>query len=122
MKSKTKIEKQANRKTSQELVETIRAAKKNKNWLEVAGIFSGPRKKRKNLNLEEIDKLSKEGEIIVVPGKVLSQGEINKKIKIVALGFSKKAEEKLLNSKCEAVYIKDEIKKDPEAKGIRILK
>ena len=127
MKTKTKIEKQMQKKTSTELVKTIIAAKKNKAWIRVAEILSGPRKNRANLNLEEIDKKvdtlkgTSEGEIVVVPGKVLSQGEISKKIKIAALNFSDKAKEKLLKSKCEVLNIIEEIKKNPAGKGIEIL-
>jgi len=122
MKSNSKIENQLNKKTNSELVDTIIAAKKKKNWKEVAEILSGPRKRRKNLNLGEINKEIKEGEIVVVPGKILSQGEIEKKIKIVALDFSNKAKEKILNAKGDIIKIIDEIKKNPEAKGIKILK
>ena len=119
MKSKTKIEKQLQRKTNPQLTKTIIAGKKNEKWLEVASTLSFPRRKRVNLNLEDIEK---ENETILVPGKVLSQGEISKKIKIVALNFSGRAKEKLLKSKCEISTITEEIKKNPEAKGIRILK
>jgi|SRR3989344_307540 len=122
MKSKTKIEKQLQRKTNPQLTKTIIAGKKNEKWLEVASTLSFPRRKRVNLNLEDIEKNSKENETILVPGKVLSQGEISKKIKIVALNFSGRAKEKLLKSKCEISTITEEIKKNPEAKGIRILK
>ena len=55
MKSKTKIEKQMQKKTSSRLVETIIAAKKNKAWNRVAESLSGPRRKRMNLNLNEIN-------------------------------------------------------------------
>jgi len=122
MKSKTKIEKQTQRKRNPEIVKTIRSAKKKDKWLKIAGILSGPRRKTTNLNLTEIEKNSKEGDTIVIPGKVLSQGEINKKIKIVALSFSKKAREKLIKSKSDSTSILEEIKKNPEAKGIKILK
>ena len=121
MKSKTKIEKQTKRKTSSDLVETIKLAKKNEKWLKVASLLSTPRKDRAQVNLDEIDKDSKEGDIIVIPGKVLSQGELNKKIKIVAIGFSESAKEKILKSKCEAIYMIEEIKKNPKANGIKIL-
>ena len=114
MKSKTKIEKQTKRKTSSDLVETIRLAKKNKKWLEVAGLLSTPRKERAEINLDKIDKESKEKESILIPGKVLSQGEITKKIRVVAMGFSESAKTKLLNAKCDIVYISDEIKNNPE--------
>ena len=121
-KSKTLIKKQSERKTNPELVKTINAAKKNSGWFNVAEVLSGPRRKMSGMNIEEINKKAKEGEIVVVPGKVLSQGEIDKKIKLVALNFSEKAMDKLLKAKCEVSSIADEIKKNPSAKGIRILK
>lgn len=122
MKSKTKISKQTERKNNSILVETLIAAKKNVKWNEIASALSYPRRKRIQLNLEEINKDSKAGEIVVVPGKVLGEGEIDKKIKVIALDFSEKAREKLLAAKCEVLNILDEIKKNPEAKGLRILK
>ena len=82
----------------------------------------GPRRNRTNINLEKIDKEIKEGETVVVPGKVLSQGDVSKKLKVVALNFSEKAKEKLLNAKCEVSNILDEIKKNPQAKNIKVLK
>ena len=112
VKSKVKISKQTKRKTNKELVETIIAAKKNKAWFKVAEVLSGPRRKRTNLNLGEIKEKSKDNKIIVISGKVLSQGELNKKIKIVALSFSEKAREKLLNFKCEVSNILEEIKRN----------
>ncbi|HLD38280.1 MAG TPA: 50S ribosomal protein L18e [Candidatus Nanoarchaeia archaeon] len=122
MKSKTQIEKQMQKKNNSELVETLMNAKKKDKWIEIAGIISGPRRKRINLNLDEINNQAKEKEKIIVPGKVLSQGEINKKIKVIALGFSEKAKEKLKKSGCEFSNILTEIKSNPSAEGIRILK
>src|SRR3989344_8743665 len=106
MKSKTLIEKHVSKKNNPELVETIRLAKKKEKWIEIASLLSGPRRKRLNLNLNEIDKESKEGDTIVIPGKVLSQGELTKRIKIVAFSFSERAKEKLLSSKCGVSTIK----------------
>ncbi len=119
VKSKTLIDKQLQRKRNPELVETLMAAKKNDSWLEIASILSGPKRKRINLNLNEINK---EDGKIVIPGKVLSQGDVNKKIKVIALSFSEKAKEKLLNSGCEVSSILEEIKSNPSAEGIKILK
>jgi large subunit ribosomal protein L18e len=121
MKSKTLIDKQVKRKLNPGLVETIIAAKKHEKWNKVAGILSSPRRLKVNLNLSDINKEAKQGEIIVVPGKVLSQGEADKKIKVVALNFSEKAKEKLNKFKIDFTSILGEIKKNPEAKGIKIL-
>ena len=122
MKTKTKINKQLERKTSNDLVETIIASKKNNAWNQIAAVLSGPRRQRLNLNLDEINKIRKAGEIIAIPGKVLSQGEIDKKIKLVALAFSESAKKKIMEAKSEMETILNEIKKNPSAKGVRILK
>lgn len=122
MKSLTKIKKQVKKKTNEETVETILNASKNEKWLDLARILSGPRRKRKSINLKELEEESKDGDVLVVPGKVLSQGELNKKVKVVALGFSENAKEKLSKSKKEFSYLIDEIKKNPDAKNIKILK
>ncbi len=120
-KSRTKIEKQISRKTNPELVKTLIAAKKKDSWLEIARILSSPRRNRINLNLNEISLNAKEGEIIVIPGKVLSLGEIDKKLKVVALSFSERAKEKIINAKGQVSTIIQEIKENPDAKGINIL-
>ena len=122
MKSKSKIEKQLQKKKNPELVETIISAKKKEAWIEIAGILSGPRRKNVNMNLDDLNKEAKSGETIVVPGKVLSLGNIDKKINIVALGFSSVAKEKILKSGGKILSILEEIKKNPEAKNVKILK
>lgn len=121
MKSNTLISKQLEKKSNSKLVRTIILAKKNSAWKKVAEVLAGPRRMQRNLNLREIDKEAKEGETIVISGKVLSDGEINKKVKVVAIGFSGKAKEKILNAKGQIVEMLEEIKKNPEAKGVKIL-
>jgi large subunit ribosomal protein L18e len=117
--SKTKISKRARKKTNSELGETMLLAKKEN--LEIAKILSSPTRKRMKMNLEEINKETKDGETVIIPGKVLGQGDLDKKVKIIALSFSSSAEEKLKKSKCEARKLIDELKKDKKLKG-RILK
>jgi len=122
MKSKALIEKQLRKKTNSILVKTAIAAKKNKDWLEISGVLTGLSKDKVVVNLSYIDKESKEGDIIVVPGKVLSMGELTKKIKIVAVNASESAIEKINNAKSTFSTILEEIKLNPTAKGVKILK
>jgi len=96
------------------LLEKIKAGLKLQKFFRVL-------EEKKNKNINEIDKKTKEGEKVLIVGKILSQGEISKRISLVALNYSKKAEEKLLKAKCEFSKISDEIKKNPEAKGLKIL-
>lgn len=121
-KSNTKIEGQLRKKTNPELVETIIACKKNAAWKEIASILSGLKANRINKNLEEIDKNSKEGETIVISGKVLSGGNLNKKVKVVAFSFSEKTIEKLKKNKIDYAYILEEVQKNKDAKGVKILR
>jgi len=122
MTSKSKIEKKLRKKTSSKLVETIIKAKKQKGWLKIAEILASSTKNMAEVNLDKIDKESKEGDTIIVPGKVLSKGEVNKKIRISALFFSQTAEEKLRKKNCEVVSILEEIKENPKGEGIKIIK
>jgi len=123
VKSKTLIEKQLQRKTNSVLVETIIAAKKKDAWNEVAELLSRSRRKRINLNLTELNGVEAgDKDILVIPGKVLSEGNIDKKLKIVALGYSERAKEKLLKSGCKVSSILEEIKSNPTGKDLKILR
>ncbi|MDP3966087.1 MAG: 50S ribosomal protein L18e [archaeon] len=119
IKSKTKVKKQATRKTNPFLVETILLANKNPKWVEVASLLTGPRRKRKDVNLSELQKYSG---TVVVCGKVLSGGDAPKKLKVVALSFSEKAKEKLLKAGCEVKKLSEEIEKNKDAKEVKIIK
>jgi len=121
MKSKTKISKHTEKKFNPNLVETINLAKKTDKWKIIAHLLSGPRRKMANLNLSEIDKLTGQEKAIIIPGKILSQGDLNKKIKVVALDFSEKAKEKLLSSGCVISNIIEEIKSNPQMKEIKLI-
>jgi len=122
MKTKTKIDKQIKNKKNSEIVDTILLAKKQDGWLAVASILSGPKNRYVKVNLNKINKEVKDGDIVVVPGKVLSLGEIEHKIKVVALSFSKQAEKKLKEKKCEISGLIEEIKTNPKAQGVKIVK
>lgn len=121
VKSKVKIEKQIGKKTNKDLVDTVIFAKKNKEWLRVAEILSEPKRVRKSFNIGEINNKMDSEKIVVAPGKVLSEGNLNKKVKVVALSFSEKAKDKILKSGSQIANIIDEIKINPDAKGVLIL-
>ena len=120
-KTSSRIEKKLKRKTNEELVETIISAKKKDSWRDLAHKISIPKRKRTDLNLGEINSLSSDDDLIVVPGKVLGMGDIEKKIKISALGYSENAKKKLKQAKIEFNFLKEEIKSNPNAKKMKIL-
>lgn len=120
--SKTKIKSRVSKKTNPVLVETLQAAIRNPAWNDVAKILSGPTRKQSSLNLFEIDKQTKAGDTVVIIGKVLSKGELTKKVRICALSISEKAQEKLKPTKSEAVSILEEITKNKKMEGVKILR
>ena len=121
-KSNRKLKEQISRKTNPILLETLMSAKKNKGWKKIADILSSSTKKQSRLNLFEIDANTSAGDTVLIPGKVLSEGEITKKIKICALSASKNAREKIKHSKTEFLTINEEINKNPKCEGIKILR
>ena len=120
--SKTKIKGRTKAKSNDDLQETIRLALKNKAWFKIAQILSASTRQYSSVNLGQIDKVSKQGEIIVVPGKVLSSGSLTKKVRIASLGISAEAKDKLKETKSEYVYLAKEIQSNVKAEGVRVIR
>lgn len=120
--SQTRIKARIQRKTNLEIVESLRIARKNKAWSEITKIISGPARQYSSVNLEQIDKETKVGDTVVIPGKVLSSGNLTKKVKICALSISKMAKEKLKETKSEYSSLIDEIKSNSKGVGIKIIR
>jgi large subunit ribosomal protein L18e len=90
-------------------------------WKDVAEKLAAPRRKRVAVNVGEINLYVKEGESVVVPGIVLSNGVLDKPVNIAAWRFSLAAVEKIHNAKGEALTIKELLKKNPKGSKIRIM-
>ena len=113
-------------KTNTELGTLITALKehaaKNKTalWKRVAIDLEKPTRKRRIVNVFKINQYSKENETIIVPGKVLGVGELNKKVSVAAFNFSDEAYRKI-KEKGEALTIAQLMTKNPSGKGVRVL-
>ena len=120
--SQRRLKTRIRRKKNSELASTIRLSSKNENWIKISQILSGSTRAYSAMNLFQIDKTAKEGDTIIILGKVLSKGSLSKKIKICALSISVQAKEKIKESKSEFIYLADEIKNNPKAEGVKILR
>ena len=120
--SRTTIKSRLKRKTNPDVAETIQHSLKNKSWTKYSHLFARPARQQPAVNLSTIDRNSTTGDTILIPGKVLSQGNLSKKIKICALSISKLAREKLKPTKSEFSLIIDEIKKNQKAEGLKVIK
>lgn len=99
--SRTKIAKRAERKENPAIQELILELKKGKSPMltRTADLLSRPSKQAVSVNIMKINKLTKEGEVVIVPGKVLGKGDLDHKITLAAAKFSESAMPKLKNAK-----------------------
>jgi large subunit ribosomal protein L18e len=67
-------------------------------WRRASELLMKPRRQRVEVNLSRINRHSLEGEVIIVPGRVLGAGKLDKKVMIIAESFTRKAMEKISNS------------------------
>ncbi len=69
----------------------------------------------------KIDKFARDGETIIVPGKVLSLGTMTKKVDVAAVTFSAEAKKKIQEAQGKVLSIHDLLQNNPEGKKVRIL-
>jgi len=97
------------------------ASKENvKLWKRIASDLEKPTRIRRKTNLYKINKYTKEDETAIVPGKVLSLGDLTKKITIAAYQFSDASLNKI-NKVGKAISIKELMKQNPKGKKVRII-
>ena len=69
---------------------------------------------------EQIEKYTEDNDVVIVPGKLLSGGELTKKVTIIAYCYSQKTADKI-NGKAQIISIEEGLKKYPTAKDIKII-
>ncbi len=94
---------------------------KAKVWRYVAELLERPRRRRVIVNISKIARYAKPGETIVVPGKVLGAGTIDKPVTVAAMAFSRSALEKIKAAGGQAMHILELVEKNPRGSGVRIL-
>ncbi len=90
-------------------------------WKAVAKGLSRSTRRRYEISLATIAKTARKQEIVVVPGSVLSAGELTEPLTIAALKVSQTAREKITKSGGKILTINDVLKENPKAKGVRIM-
>ena len=90
-------------------------------WKNLAYELDRATRKRREINLSRLQRHVKDNEVVLVPGKVLAAGMLNKKITIAAWNFSGKAMEEIRKSGGTILTIGELVKKHPTGKGVRII-
>ena len=105
------------------LAKDLKIASKENNasiWAKLAELALKPSSSRRVVNLTRINKITKENNVIFVPGKVLGTGNISHKITLCSFSISITAANKIIKSGGNVMSAHDIIKKYPTGKGVTI--
>jgi len=90
-------------------------------WLKLAKLALKTSSSKRVVNLTKINDVTKEGEVIVVPGKILGTGNVSHKITLSSFSISNSAAKKIIESGGNIISFKEMIEKFPTGKGVRII-
>ncbi|MGV8172084.1 MAG: 50S ribosomal protein L18e [Candidatus Woesearchaeota archaeon] len=89
-------------------------------WKRIALELERPTRQHRVVNLSKIEKYTNDNDVVIVPGKLLSGGELTKKVTIIAYDYSQKTLDKI-DGKAQVISIEDGLKKYPNAKNLKII-
>lgn len=100
-----------------------KAFKKNKTsiWRSLEHEISKARSIRREVNISRLSSVTKNGEVIVVPGKVLGSGEMDHKLTVCAFFISNMAAKKITDVGGRVITLNELIDRYPDGRGVRII-
>ena len=90
-------------------------------WLSLADSLSTSKRSRTAVNVSRLNRYTKDGETIAVPGKVLGAGKADHPITVAAFAFSDVAQAKILKAKGKCLSIRELMKKNPSGKNVKLM-
>ena len=99
----------------------VSSQKKVNIWKRIAYDLEYPTRNRREVNITDISKHTKQNDSIIVPGKVLGTGDLMHKVNVAAWTFSESAQAKIKAAGGSALSIHDVLKSNPEGKKLRII-
>jgi large subunit ribosomal protein L18e len=90
-------------------------------WRDVADRLEKPRRTHAEVNLGRIERYAREEETVVVPGKVLGSGVLQKNVTVAAVDFSTTAREKI-EQVGDAVTLEQAVDGNPEGSNVRVIR
>ena len=107
-----------------ELIDKLNKQSKSEDaaiWKDVANRLGRSNRRTAEVNLSDINRYAVADETILVPGKVLSNGDLEEKVDVVAFKFSAQAQEKIESAGGECISIDEIIESNPKGSNIRII-
>jgi len=91
-------------------------------WRDIALRLNSSRNHYADVNLGKLDRVTKDGDTIVIPGNLLSTGILHNKLKLSAFKVSEKAKIKLQESGSEFIELTELAKENPKGTDIKIIR
>lgn len=89
-------------------------------WGRIAFDLEKPARHQRTVNVYHIERFARDGETVLVPGKVLGTGMIRRKVTVAAFTFSQQAAEKIAKSGGKALAIRELLRENPGGKNVRV--
>ena len=90
-------------------------------WKRIAQDLEKPSRQRRIVNIARINRVTKEGEQVIVPGKVLGTGTLSHKLTLAAFDLSESAKDQIKKSQGKIMTIAELLKQNPKGKNVRII-
>jgi len=90
-------------------------------WRAAIKMLMKTRSRRVEVNVGKIDKLSKDGDVILVPGKVLGGGTVSHSIVVGCFNCSKAASDKIRKAGGKALTLTEFVEKYRDGKGVLLI-
>ncbi len=90
-------------------------------WRRLAEMALKPRSSKKEVNLNKISRVTKENDVVVVPGKILGTGAIDHKVTVYSFSISNVAASKIMEAGGSIISHSELIEKYPTGKGVKII-
>ena len=90
-------------------------------WRRVRELLYRPKRRRIAVNISRINRYTQDGDVVVVPGKVLGSGIMDHKIIIGAYDYSVTAYKKLKEAGCEVLSLRELVERYPKGSGVKII-
>ncbi len=90
-------------------------------WRDIAKRLEKPKRNWAEVNLSNLERNTKDGETILVPGKVLAAGSLDKKLTVAAYSFSERALAEIEGAGGKGMTIRELMEENPKGSKVRIM-
>lgn len=91
-------------------------------WKSVARMLEKSESRWAEVNVGKLEDYVKEHSVVIVPGKLLGDGDLKKKLTVSAFRFSMPAKKKILDAGGAILSLPELVEKHPKGSGVLIIR